>query len=89
MDKSSKSEPIKLGIYRHYKGGEYRILGEARLTDKEAKMVVYESLRDGQLWIRPVKEFLSEVEIRRWVAHHRQRRSVVGNIRKPGGAVWL
>jgi molecular chaperone GrpE len=56
-------EPIKLGIYRHYKGGEYRILGEARLTDQEAKMVVYQSLRDEQLWIRPLKEFLAEVEV--------------------------
>jgi molecular chaperone GrpE len=56
-------EDFKLGVYRYYKGGEYRVLGEARLTDKEAKMVVYENLRDEQLWIRPVKEFFSEVEV--------------------------
>jgi molecular chaperone GrpE len=56
-------EPLKLGIYRHYKGGEYRILGEARLTDQEQKVVVYQSLRDDQLWVRPLAEFCSKVEV--------------------------
>lgn len=54
---------LKKGIYRHYKGGEYRIIGEARSTVDEQESVVYESLRDNQIWLRSVKEFLSEVEV--------------------------
>ncbi|MFA6994920.1 MAG: nucleotide exchange factor GrpE [Patescibacteria group bacterium] len=55
---------LKKGIYRHYKGGEYRIVGEARSTvDDQEKMVVYESLKDSQIWLRSVQEFLSEVEV--------------------------
>lgn len=55
-------EELKLGIYRHYKGGEYRVLGEARLTDGADRLVVYESLRDGQLWVRSLREFQEVVE---------------------------
>jgi len=54
---------LKKGIYRHYKGGEYRVIGEARSTAAEQKLVVYESLRDKQIWLRPSSEFLSEVEV--------------------------
>ena len=53
---------IKNGIYRHYKGNEYRVIGEARSTVDESKYVVYESLKDNKIWVRPVLEFSSDVE---------------------------
>ncbi|MBQ7335872.1 MAG: DUF1653 domain-containing protein [Clostridia bacterium] len=42
------------GVYRHYKGGMYRVLGVARHSETLEVMVVYEPL-DGStgLWVRP------------------------------------
>ena len=42
------------GVYRHYKGGMYRVIGVARYSETLEAMVVYEPL-DGStgLWVRP------------------------------------
>lgn len=49
-------------IYQHYKGNKYRVLcsGVKLESDGEngQEYVVYESLKDGDRWTRPVKEFL-------------------------------
>ena len=45
---------IKCGKYRHFKGGEYEVLGVARHSETEEEMVVYRALYgDGGLWVRP------------------------------------
>lgn len=49
-------------IYRHFKGGRYRVLHEALHTDNEAELVIYESLQDGRWWARPKEEFFGKVE---------------------------
>lgn len=49
-------------IYQHYKGGLYRVLGEALHTDDESEMVIYESVQDGRWWARPKAEFFGKVE---------------------------
>lgn len=55
---------IKLGKYRHYKGGEYEVLGVAKHSETMEDFVVYKALYDeGDLWIRPLKMFLEEVEL--------------------------
>lgn len=45
---------IKLGRYRHFKGGEYEVVGIARHSETLEDMVVYRALYgEGGLWVRP------------------------------------
>ena len=51
------------GRYRHFKGGEYEVLGAARHSETHEQLVVYRPLYgDGGLWVRPVAMFLETVE---------------------------
>lgn len=46
---------IKLGRYRHFKGGEYEVVGIARHSETREEMVVYRALYgEGGLWVRPL-----------------------------------
>lgn len=46
------------GRYRHYKGGEYRVVGLARHSESLEPLVVYEALYGaGGLWVRPAAMF--------------------------------
>lgn len=54
---------IKKGRYRHYKGGEYRVIGIARHSETLEEMVVYEALYgEGGLWVRPASMWNEEIE---------------------------
>ena len=56
----------KHGRYRHYKGGEYLVLGVAKHSETLEDLVVYEALYDNdvsKLWARPLAMFTGEVEI--------------------------
>ena len=45
---------IKLGKYRHFKGGEYEVIGIAKHSETLEPMVVYKALYEGGgLWVRP------------------------------------
>ena len=47
------AEP-KPGRYRHYKGGEYEVVGLARHSETLEPLVVYRALYgEGGLWVRP------------------------------------
>ena len=51
-----------LGRYRHYKGGEYEVLGVARHSETQAPMVVYRPLyNDSGWWVRPHAMFFEQV----------------------------
>lgn len=42
------------GVYRHFKGNEYELLGIARHSETLAPMAVYRPLYgEGGLWVRP------------------------------------
>jgi hypothetical protein len=41
---SNNLYPIKLGVYRHYKGNKYEVVGFARHSETEEDMVVYKAL---------------------------------------------
>ena len=57
------AEP-KPGLYRHYKGNDYRVVGLARHSETLEPMAVYEALYDeGVLWVRPAGMFMETVEI--------------------------
>ena len=47
-------ETIEKGIYRHYKGNEYEVIGVANHSETLELMVVYRALYGkGELWVRP------------------------------------
>ncbi|QAU25220.1 DUF1653 domain-containing protein [Dyella sp. M7H15-1] len=55
---------IATGIYRHYKGQNYRVLGTARHSETMEKLVVYQALYgDFGLWVRPASMFTESVEL--------------------------
>jgi len=60
---------IELGIYQHYKGKKYRVLGIAHHSETLEPLVVYQALYnstefgDKALWVRPLSIFLEKVKI--------------------------
>lgn len=53
---------IKLGRYRHFKGGEYEVIGIARHSETREEMVVYRALYgEGGLWVRPASMWAETV----------------------------
>jgi len=57
---------LKLGKYRHYKGNKYELVGIAKHSETLEELVVYRALYGNHdLWVRPLKMFLEEVEVKR------------------------
>ena len=57
------NETIKLGRYRHFKGGEYEVLHIARHSETQEAMVVYRALYgDHGIWVRPASMWNEIVE---------------------------
>ena len=55
---------IKLGLYQHYKGNLYQVLGVARHSETMEELVVYQALyKDYGLWVRPYKMFTETIAI--------------------------
>lgn len=55
---------IKPGIYRHYKGNSYEVIGIASHSETLEPMVVYRALYGEQrLWVRPASMWNEEVEV--------------------------
>ncbi len=53
-----------IGRYRHYKGGEYEVMGVARHSETLDPLVVYRPLYNASgLWVRPHAMFFGEVEL--------------------------
>lgn len=58
----SSAPQLALGIYRHYKGKDYEVIGLARHSETEEWMVVYRPLYgDFGLWVRPYDMFTEKV----------------------------
>ena len=50
------------GIYEHYKGKKYKIIGVARHPETLEKLVVYQAMYDNNaLWVRPYEMFCEKV----------------------------
>ncbi len=51
------------GKYRHFKGGEYELIGIARHSETLEPMVVYRALYgEGGLWVRPAAMWTETVD---------------------------
>jgi len=58
-----RAAALRPGRYRHYKGGEYRVLGVATHSESGEPLVVYMPLYgEGGLWVRPLAMFVETVE---------------------------
>ena len=55
--------PIPTGVYRHFKGGHYQVIGVAEIVDTNEWVVVYSPLYgDDRQWVaRPYVEFTGTV----------------------------
>jgi hypothetical protein len=54
---------LKLGVYEHFKGKRYEVIGHARHSETLDDMIIYKQLYgDESLWVRPTKMFFDEVE---------------------------
>lgn len=52
------------GRYRHYKGGDYEVVGVARHSETLEPLVLYRPLyNDSGLWVRPHAMFFGQVEV--------------------------
>jgi hypothetical protein len=52
------------GLYRHYKGNDYRVLHLARHSETLEPLVVYQALYgDHGLWVRPAGMWSETVEV--------------------------
>ena len=54
----------KLGRYRHYRGGDYEVIGVARHSETLEPLVLYRPLNNQTgLWVRPHDMFFEQVEV--------------------------
>jgi len=57
-----------LGVYKHYKGGVYEVLGSALHTETKEEFIVYRTLsgpvdpRGPAFWVRPTAMFFESVQ---------------------------
>lgn len=58
------SEKIKPGIYQHYKGALYKVMGCAQHSETEEWLVCYQALYgEFGYWVRPLDMFVESVEV--------------------------
>ena len=52
------------GIYKHYKGNKYKVLGIAKHSETLEEMVVYQALYGEMgVWVRPLSMWSEEVYV--------------------------
>ena len=55
---------MKIGIYRHFKGKEYKVIAIAKHSETLEEYVVYQALYGEMgMWIRPLAMFEESVEV--------------------------
>lgn len=54
---------VEPGIYEHFKGARYEVIGTGRHSETEELLVFYRKLYDDySLWVRPLAMFIERVE---------------------------
>lgn len=63
METQPLMEQLQPGVYRHFKGNLYRLIGTAMHSETLEPMVVYRALYgEGGLWVRPLAMWTEQVE---------------------------
>ena len=56
--------PIPLGVYRHYKGSQYEVVGFAKHSETLEDLVVYKALYGERgTWVRPLSMWENPIEV--------------------------
>ena len=64
MALSKPENLIKTGLYRHYKGNDYEVIGTAKHSETLETLVVYKPLyNDTGMWVRPLGMFQEKVSL--------------------------
>ena len=54
---------VKLGLYRHFKGTVYEVIGVATHSETQEQLVIYRPVSDrNKLWARPLEMFTANVD---------------------------
>ena len=53
---------VEPGVYIHFKGGVYSVIGTATHSETGEELVVY--VAQDKMWVRPLAMFIEEVEAR-------------------------
>ena len=57
---------MELGLYKHYKGNMYEVIGIAKHSETLEEIVVYKATYQEEpynIWVRPKAMFLEKIEI--------------------------
>lgn len=57
---------FETGVYQHYKGGKYLVLGVAKHSETKEDLVVYVTLYENDMasmWVRPLAMFTENVMV--------------------------
>lgn len=55
--------PIEPGVYRHFKGGRYEVIGVGTHTETGEALVFYRTLYgERSFWVRPASAFAERVD---------------------------
>nr|DAU27286.1 MAG TPA: Protein of unknown function (DUF1653) [Caudoviricetes sp.] len=62
MSKFKSENPLealaqRFRVYRHYKGGDYSLLGVAKLESDLTEMAIYRKIGTDDVYVRPLSEF--------------------------------
>lgn len=62
IDKNTPTDAPVPGLYQHYKGQHYQVLGMARHSETDEWLVVYQALyAERGFWLRPLQIWLEPV----------------------------
>ena len=68
-DSAKKITALAPGIYKHYKGKLYKVIGVAHHSETLDEMVVYQAMYESAvfgkdaLMVRPIESFLENVDV--------------------------
>ena len=63
-ERNDMQEMVRPGIYQHYKGMMYQVVGVARHSESLEPLVVYQALYGAYgMWVRPAAMFAESVEV--------------------------
>lgn len=53
---------IELGYYKHFKGNIYEVIGIGKYSETLEELVIYKSIKDNSIWVRPLSMWNETVE---------------------------